>query len=243
MNDSRAHQSARVDQRDIRALYDRLSRVYDLWAGLTESRAQRRALQRAAPNDGEDVLEIAVGTGQQFAQLVSANPHGTNQGIDLSPKMLARARTRTAPLAGTATLGIADAHALPFPDQAFDLVTASYFFDLLPESDFPGIIDEIRRVVRDDGRVIVVSMAIAERRRHNVYSWIYRLSPRLLGGCRGVRLAPHLSAGGFRIVHRDSITQLGFPSEVLTTVVSDPTTSPNPPDTPTDDETAGDARA
>lgn len=223
MNDSAAQQPARVTQRDIPGLYDRLSHIYDLWAALTESRARRRALQRAAPNDGEDILEIAVGTGQQFAQLARANPHGTTQGIDLSPKMLSRARTRIAQLSGSARLDVADAHTLPFPDRAFDLVITSYFFDLLPESDFPAIIAEIRRVVRDDGRVIVVSMTIAERHRDNLYSWVYRLSPKLLGGCRGVRLSPYLVAGGFRVVQRDYITQLGFPSEILTTTLNDST--------------------
>ena len=125
MNDRATQDPARVDQRDIPGLYDGLSRVYDLWAALTESRARRRALQRAAPHDGEDILEIAVGTGQQFAQLVRVNPHGTTRGLDLSPQMLARARTRIAELAGSTQLEVADAHALPFPDRAFDLVIVS----------------------------------------------------------------------------------------------------------------------
>lgn len=222
MNDRATQEPARVDQRDIPGLYDGLSRVYDLWAALTESRARHRALQRAAPEDGEDILEIAVGTGQQFVQLVRANPHGSTRGIDLSPQMLARARTRIAQLAGSAQLEVADAHALPFPDDAFDLVIVSYLFDLLPESHFPEIIAEIRRVLRDTGRVIVVNMTIAERHRDNLYRWIYRLSPKLLGGCRGVRLAPDLTAGGFLVIQRDYLAQLGFPSEILTT-------SPNTP--------------
>jgi ubiquinone/menaquinone biosynthesis C-methylase UbiE len=222
MNDSATQEPARIDQRDIPGLYDRLSRIYDLWAALTESRARRCVLQRAAPNDGESILEIAVGTGQQFAQLVRANPHGTTRGTDLSPQMLARARTRIAQLEGTAQLEVADAHTLSFPDHTFDLVIVSYLFDLLPESDFPAIITEIRRVLRDDGRVIVVNMTIAERHRDNLYRWIYRLSPKLLGACRGVRLTSDLIAGGFRVAQRDYITQLGFPSEILTTTLEDP---------------------
>jgi ubiquinone/menaquinone biosynthesis C-methylase UbiE len=221
MSDGATQEPARVDQRDIPGLYDRLSRIYDLWAALTESRARRRALQRAAPVDGESILEIAVGTGQQFVQLVGANTHGTTRGVDLSPQMLARARTRIAQLPGTAQLEVADAHTLPFPDRTFDLVLVSYLFDLLPESDFSAIIAEIRRVLRDNGRVIVVNMTIGEKRRDNLYRWIYRLSPKLLGGCRGVRLTPYLVACGFRVVQRDYVTQLGFPSEILTNAIDD----------------------
>jgi hypothetical protein len=58
-------------------------------------------------------------------------------------------------------------------------------------------------------------MTIAERRRDDLYRWVYRLRPRLLGGCRGVRLAAYLEAAGFGVERRDYIAQLGFPSEVL----------------------------
>src|ERR1700687_529502 len=152
MSEGATQQRARVDQREIAALYDRLSRVYDLWSVLTESRARRRALERAAVRGGGDILEIAVGTAQLCAQLVRANPHGTTRGIDMSPRMLARARGRVTEIAGAVELQVADAHALPFADDSFDLVVVSYFFDLLPESSFPAVIAEIRRVLRGDGR-------------------------------------------------------------------------------------------
>jgi len=91
--------------------------------------------------------------------------------------------------------------ALPFHDRSFDLVIVGYLFDLLPETDFGLVIAEIHRVLRDSGRV-VVDMTIAERRRDDVHRWVSRLRPRLLGGCRGVRLAACLASGGFEVEHR-----------------------------------------
>jgi ubiquinone/menaquinone biosynthesis C-methylase UbiE len=223
MNDGATQQRARVDQHEIAALYDGLSRVYDLWSVLTESRARRRALQRAAPRDGDDILEIAVGTGQLFAQLVRSNPHGTTRGIDMSPRMLGRARARVAELAGAVELQVGDAHALPFADGSFDLVIVSYLFDLLPEASFPAVIAEVRRVLRGHGRLVVVDMTIAERRRDDFYRWVYRLRPSLLGGCRGVRLTTALTAAGLHVSHRDYLSQLGFPSEILTAALDDAT--------------------
>jgi ubiquinone/menaquinone biosynthesis C-methylase UbiE len=215
MSGATTQETARVDQRDIPGLYDRLARVYDVWAALAESKARRRALVRAAVTDREDVLELAVGTGQMFAALARANPSGTTRGIDVSRGMLTRARHRIRRLNGRVELGIADARALPFDDDSFDLVVVGYLFDLLPETEFGLVITEVRRVLRDSGRAVVVDMTIAERRRDNLYRWVYRLRPRLLGGCRGVRLAAYLEAGGFGVEHRDYIAQLGFPSEVL----------------------------
>jgi hypothetical protein len=58
-------------------------------------------------------------------------------------------------------------------------------------------------------------MTIAQRRRDDLYRWVYRLQPKLMGGCRGVRLTSFLVDGGFRVVHRDYVAQLGFPSEIL----------------------------
>jgi ubiquinone/menaquinone biosynthesis C-methylase UbiE len=215
MNGATTQELARVDQRDMPRLYDRLARIYGVWAALAESKARRRALERAAVTDREDILEVAVGTGQMLAALARANPSGTTRGIDVSPGMLTKARHRIRGLNGRVELRIADAHALPFDDDSFDLVVVGYLFDLLPETDFDLVIAEVLRVLRDSGRAVVVDMTIAEHRRDNLYRWVYRLRPRLLGGCRGVRLAAYLDAGGFGVEHRDYIAQLGFPSEVL----------------------------
>ena len=66
----------------------RIAPVYDLWGILTESRARRSALELADIQDGRRLLEVAVGTGLAFEEMVRRNPRGTNLGIDLSPGML-----------------------------------------------------------------------------------------------------------------------------------------------------------
>lgn len=58
------------------ARYTRLAPVYELWARLTETRPRERVLELAAPRDGEDVLEVAVGTGTQFVELARRNRSG-----------------------------------------------------------------------------------------------------------------------------------------------------------------------
>ena len=41
--------------------------------------------------DGQSILEVAVGTGMAFREILRRNPRGQNRGIDLSPGMLSRA--------------------------------------------------------------------------------------------------------------------------------------------------------
>src|SRR4029453_446611 len=114
-------------------------------------------------SDGEAVLEVAVGTGQVFEQVLRANPSGRNVGIDLTPQMLDRARRRAAGTGVPHELAVGDAHHLDFADSSFDLVLNSFMFDLLPEKDFAPVLSEFRRVLRPGGRLVVVNMAQGTR--------------------------------------------------------------------------------
>lgn len=207
---------AHVPQAEIPSVYGRIAPLYDVWAHLTERKAREGCLAAAAVRDGERVLEVAVGTGLAFRELVRRNPSGVTEGIDLTEPMLARAREKTAKLPGEHRLRVGDAHALDFADGTFDLVVNNYMFDLLPEADFAPVLAEFRRVLKPGGRLVLVNMAHGESLRTRLWEWVYRASPALLGGCRGVSLAPHLAAAGFGDVTRRFVSELGFPSEILT---------------------------
>ena len=206
---------AGVSQSEIPRVYARVARVYDLWAAATESRARARTLELAGIRDGESILEVAVGTGGTFAEVLRANPTGANVGIDLTPEMLARARSKAVRVGVPFTLAVGNAGALDLPDGGFDLVLNAYMFDLLPEEDFGRVLGEMRRVLKPGGRLVVTNMARGRRPLHRIYEAIYRLRPSLLGGCRGVTLRPHLEAAGFEVSHEEYLAQLGFPTEIL----------------------------
>ncbi|MFN7972101.1 MAG: methyltransferase domain-containing protein [Acidobacteriota bacterium] len=207
----------RLDRDAIRSIYDRLAPFYDLWADLTEVKARRAALEAAAIRDGERILEVAVGTGLAFEEVLRRNPGGWSEGIDLTPGMLRRAEARARRLgARSFRLSLGDATRLPHEDGAFDLVLNSYMFDLLPEAQFAVVLHEMHRVLRPGGRIVLVNMTAGERFWHRLAESVYRVSPRLMGGCRPVTLAPYVEAAGFRGVRRTIVTQLTFPSEILT---------------------------
>ena len=208
---------AGLDKGQVQSVYTGLAPVYDFWANITEVRARARALEVAAVVDGESVLEVAVGTGLAFVELVRRNVSGTTTGVDLTPAMLARAQARLAraALPGKFTLSPGDAYALPFADASFHLLLNNYMFDLLPEGDFPTVLAEMLRVLRPGGRLVLVNMAQGERWQHRLFENLYRWSPRLMGGCRGVEMLAPVEAAGFVRVHREVTVQAGFPSEVI----------------------------
>jgi SAM-dependent methyltransferase len=102
--------------------------------------SELRALERLVP-DAPDGVEIGVGTGRFAA------PLGIRTGIDPAPEMLQRAAERGIAVAR----GVAEA--LPIADGAFGtalLVTTVCFVD-----DLDRTLEEARRVLRPDGRLVV----------------------------------------------------------------------------------------
>ena len=196
--------------------YRKIARIYDLWAWLTESKARDRCLALAAIRDGEDVLEVAVGTGLAFERILAANPSGRNEGIDLTEAMLIRAASRAAKSGSrNYRLEVGDAYDLDFADNSFDVVVNNYMFDLLPQQDFPKVLEEFKRVLRPGGRLAIVNMAKGERWYNGIWERIYRINPALLGGCRGVSLLSQIEACGFKQTRREYISELTFPSEIV----------------------------
>jgi len=207
---------ARVPQSEIPAVYDSLSKTYDIWGKLAETKARNRALELADIHDGQKILEVAVGTGLTFYEIVKKNPGGTNTGIDISQGMLSKAQKRLRSLSGANyQLKIGDAFKIAEASLDFDLLVNSYMFDLIAFNEMDSVLAEFKRVLKKDGKLILANMTTGETFGSGIYSWIYRMSPKLFGGCRGVRLSEKLQQNGFHVVTREYHQQLLFPSEVI----------------------------
>ena len=85
---------AKIPQHKISRLYDGKSWYYDVWAYLTEKKAQSRAIELAKIENGLTILDVAVGTGNLFNQILKRNPNGINVGIDISNGMLTKAKSK-----------------------------------------------------------------------------------------------------------------------------------------------------
>ena len=76
--------------------YDFAAPFYGIWAAFTETRAHRLAEELLAAPAGEDLLEVAVGTGAESGRLAAGVGFRRCVGVDLSMNMLRRARRRLA---------------------------------------------------------------------------------------------------------------------------------------------------
>jgi ubiquinone/menaquinone biosynthesis C-methylase UbiE len=115
-------------KQQIADLYSRRSHTYD--EGGWHPRIAHRLVELAKINRGQHVLDIATGTGMvaiEAAQLVGSE--GRVVGIDISAGMLSLARRKIEALGlSNIELQLADAEALNFPANSFDLVLCSSAF-------------------------------------------------------------------------------------------------------------------
>lgn len=201
--------------RDV-AFYSRVARVYEAWAFLTERKARREVIKHATIRDGEDILEIATGTGAQLVALAQANPRGRTVGVEFADGMLkrTRARLKTNDLSRV-EIQRADALALPLSADSFDLVVNSFMLDLLPREDIPRPIAEMSRVLRPGGRLVLSNMTKAQRCWHRAWDALYARGLSLTANCRGILAAPVLREQGFTDIERDYLSQASLPIELI----------------------------
>ncbi|MGD0917206.1 MAG: methyltransferase domain-containing protein [Thermodesulfobacteriota bacterium] len=198
---------ARYNHEEIVRKYNWIAPIYDLFGLLMESKARQKALEVASILNGEKILEVALGTGLNFVEILKRNPSGWVEGIDVSANMLARARKRIFKTGQhNYTLRLCDCRYLPFGDGTFDVIMNQYLLDILPVNDFVPILSEFKRVLRDGGRIILVHMTKGEKWVNHIYEEIYKLKPPLLAGCRGVVVQPFLEEIGFEDFQREFVT-------------------------------------
>jgi len=103
---------------------------------------------------GARVLDVGTGTGVLLPLLLEKG--GRVVALDLSWEMLKRARAKSYPVAYVQ----GDAQNLPLPDGAFDWVICNAVFPHFP--DKLRALREIRRVLKDGGRLVICHTASRE---------------------------------------------------------------------------------
>lgn len=112
------------------------------------------ALQGIDP--GGRVLEIGAGSGAMAAELLAAYPGVTVTVTDFDPEMVTAAERRLVPYAERSTARHADATALPFDDDAFDVVLS--WIMLHHTIEWEKALAEAVRVVRPGGHVVAYDL-------------------------------------------------------------------------------------
>lgn len=98
------------------------------------------------PQGGKNVLEVATGTSTM--SIFGAWLGFTMTSIDINPTIIARAQALAEKLQLKINYQVADAFALPFPDNSFDTVFHQGLFEHFSDDDIRAMLDEQLRVAR-----------------------------------------------------------------------------------------------
>jgi demethylmenaquinone methyltransferase / 2-methoxy-6-polyprenyl-1,4-benzoquinol methylase len=169
-----------LEEGQVRAMFDRIARVYDLMnsvmtAGL-HHRWRARAADLAELRPGDRAVDVASGTGDLAIELARrVGPSGTVVGSDFSEPMLDVARRKSAAVRWE----WANALELPYPDDGFDAATVG--FGARNFSDLDRGLAEMARVVRPGGRVVVLEITVPRRPPLSTFFsiWFDRIVPAL----------------------------------------------------------------
>ena len=196
--------------------YSRVAWLYEGWGRIADSRVRRQVRALVGESPGGATLEVGCGSGATLADLARDNPTGRTAGVDLAPGMVKAARRRLA-RAGLeqADVELGDASGLDFEDASLDTVTSSYVLDILPTERIVATLQELFRVLKPGGRVVLVNVTPGERRRHTLPELLYGTGLPLTGNCRGIHAVPLLQQVGFTDIDRRYVSQLNLPSEVV----------------------------
>jgi len=141
----------RLAEADLAAAWERHANEWIAWArepGLDSYwRFNRDVFFELLPAPGRRTLDLGCGEGRLSRDLKELGHDVV--GVDLSPTLLAAARSADASI----ETRLADAAALPFGDGAFDLVVA--FMSLQDVENLDGAVAEIGRVLEPGGRLCV----------------------------------------------------------------------------------------
>ena len=202
--------------------YDRISRYYDYLTGLFERKYAVMSLEHLAVSEGETVLEIGFGTGHCLKWIAeSVGPKGETYGIDLSTGMMkiAKKRLEKAGIENRVKLFYGDAASLPFDNSTFDAVFLSFTLELFDTPEIPRVLEQIKRVLKPEGRLVVVSMSKenGESIFLRLYEWIHNKWPKYVD-CRPIYVEQSIREAGYLVKNKVKFRLFRLPGEIVVAV-------------------------
>ena len=197
---------------EARQNYDRMSRWYDLFTS-SEKKFTDIGLEMLNTKPNETILEIGFGTGHALRTLASGG--NTVYGIDLSQKMctLARNKLERVNLDAHIHLQNGDATHLPYATNIFDAVFISFTLELFDTPEIPRVLNEVKRILKQDGRILVVSLLKTPRQSVHIYEWFHQKMPTLID-CRPIHAQDSLRAVGFKNIETTTKSMWRLPVSI-----------------------------
>jgi ubiquinone/menaquinone biosynthesis C-methylase UbiE len=196
--------------------YNRLSRFYDVFTS-SEKPFSESGLKMLNVHSGEKVIEIGCGTGKilnAMAKLVGDS--GKVYGLDVSEGMLRVAKRRIirTNLSNRIQLHLGDAINLPFRSGAFDAIFIGFTLELFSTCEILITLSECKRVIRDNGRLVIVAMEKKDFRSVRVYEWFHKRFPSFFD-CHPIDAQKMLEMADYKVIESNEMVMWGIPVKMI----------------------------
>ncbi len=152
----------------VKKIYDFYSDFYDFVFSWILNPHLKYAISQQDFKEGQKILEIGIGTG---VSLSNYPPFCRIYGIDISSGMLKKALRRAQKHnIKNVELKVMDATNLEFPDKSFDYVIAAFVISVCQNPE--RMLDEMLRVLKDDGKIMLVNHFASKNRIINAFERI-----------------------------------------------------------------------
>lgn len=176
-----------VDEREkasrVRSVFDSVAPKYDvmndLMSGGLHRLWKRYTLTVANPQPGQQVLDIAGGTGDlSLAFAKKVGPAGRVVHTDINEAMLREGRTRLLDLGVVLPTLVCDAEKLPFANDSFDFVSVA--FGLRNMTNKKNALSEMHRTLKPGGKLLVLEFSRVAKPLEKAYDWYsFNILPKL----------------------------------------------------------------
>jgi demethylmenaquinone methyltransferase/2-methoxy-6-polyprenyl-1,4-benzoquinol methylase len=209
-------------KKEAKRFYDGISKFYDYLTATSERKIAEKALDRLSIEEGETVLEIGFGTGHCLKRIAECvGQTGKAYGIDISSGMLevTKRKLEQANLMDRVELYCGDAANLPYGNSVFNAVFTSFTLELFDTPEILKVLYEIKRVLKPEGRLGVVSMSKEDSMSImlKLYEWFHKKWPKYFD-CRPIYVEQTLRDTGYVIRSKEKVRLFGLPGEIVITL-------------------------
>ncbi len=210
-----------LSRAEARQVYDRIGARQDRQA-FYEDPATELLLRHGKFGCAERIFEFGCGTGRFAYCLLSKHLPGTAgyKAVDSSAAVAELARQRLALYGSRAEVLLTDGS--PPTAEAmghFDRFVSNYVLDLLSLEDIAAVIRGAHRMLDPHGLLCLASLCIGcglfSRVVARGWSFVHRLQPSLVGGCRPIDLPDQLPKSDWQISYHACVAAFGVPSEIV----------------------------
>jgi demethylmenaquinone methyltransferase/2-methoxy-6-polyprenyl-1,4-benzoquinol methylase len=169
--------------RHVRGVFDSVAAKYDvmndLMSGGLHRVWKRYTLTVANPQPGQQVLDIAGGTGDlSLAFAAKVGPTGRVVHTDINEAMLREGRDRLLDKGVVLPTMVCDAEQLPFASESFDLVSVAFGLRNMTHKD--QALKEMLRVLKPGGKLLVLEFSRVAKPLEKAYDWYsFNILPKL----------------------------------------------------------------